>query len=115
MDLKKKGLAKTEHKPPIVDVDRKKLYQSGVFNTENPTTLQNKVFFEKILFFCHRGRQNLRQPKKNDFEIKVNFQSKRCVMKTRDELTKNQRAHDVQADEEGMPCLFALSAPLKNT
>ena len=50
VELKKQGLAKTEHKPPIADEDIKKLYGSDVFNTENPTTLQNKVFFEIMLF-----------------------------------------------------------------
>ena len=52
VELKKQGLAKTEHKPPIADEDIKKLYRCGVFNTdhENPTTLQNKVFFEIMLF-----------------------------------------------------------------
>ena len=89
VELKKQGLAKTEHKPPIADEDIKKLYRCGVFNTENPTTLQNKVFFEIMLFFCRRGRQNLHQLKKTDFEIKVNSQGKRCVVKTTDELTKN--------------------------
>ena len=102
VELKKQGLAKTEHKPPIADEDIKKLYRCGVFNTENPTTLQNKVFFEIMLFFCRRGRQNLRQLKKTDFEIKVNSQGKRCVVKTTDELTKHHRAHDVQAEEGGM-------------
>ena len=52
-----------------------------------------------MLFFCRRGRKNLRQLKKTDFEIKVNSQGKRCVVKTTDELTKNHRAHDVQAED----------------
>ena len=99
---KKQGLAKTEHKPPIADEDIEKLYRCGIFNTENPSTLQNKVFFEIMLFFCRRGRQNLRQLKKTDFEIKVNSQGKRCVVKTNAELTKNHREHDVQAEEGGM-------------
>ena len=55
-----------------------------------------------MLFFCRRGRQNLRQLKKTDFEIKVNSQGKRCVVKTNAELTKNHREHDVQAEEGGM-------------
>ena len=50
VELKKQGLAKTEHKPPIADEDIQKLYRCGVFNAENPTTLQNKVFFE-IMYF----------------------------------------------------------------
>ncbi|CAB4036711.1 Integrator complex subunit 9-like, partial [Paramuricea clavata] len=55
--LKKRGLAKTEHKPPIADEDFKKLYESGVFNTDSPATLQNKVFFEIMFFFCRRERR----------------------------------------------------------
>ena len=119
VELKKQGLAKTEHKPPIADEDIKKLYRCGVFNTENPTTLQNKVFFEIMLFFCRRGRQNFRQLKKTDFEINVNSQgTKRCIVKTTDDLTKNHRAHDVQAEEGGMMTAndgpFCRSDPLKN-
>ena len=71
-----------------------------------------------MLFFCRRGRQNLHQLKKTDFEIKVNSQGKRCVVKTTDELTKNHRAHDVQAEEGGMMIAndgpFCRSDPLKN-
>ncbi|CAH3169115.1 unnamed protein product, partial [Porites lobata] len=88
VELKKQGLAKTEHKPPIADEDIKKLYRCGVLNTENPSTLQNKT----------------------DFQIKVNSQGKRCVVKTTDELTKNHRAHDVQAEEGGM--MIANDGPL---
>ena len=100
--LKKRGLAKTEHKPPIADEDIKRLYESGVFNTDSPTTLQNKVFFEIMLFFCRRGRQNLRELKRDDFAIKTNPQGLRCVVKKTDELTKNHRVNDAQAEEGGM-------------
>ena len=86
--LKKRGLAKTEHKPPIADEDIKRLYESGVFNTDSPTTLQNKVFFEIMFFFCRRGRQNLRELKWDDFDIKKNPQVLRCVVK------KNGRTHE---------------------
>ena len=89
VELKEQGLAKTEHKAPIADEDIEKSYRCGVFNTENLSTLQNKVFFEIMLFFCRHGRRNLRQLKKTDFQIKVDSQGKRCVVKTNDELTKN--------------------------
>ena len=100
--LKKRGLAKTEHKPPIADHDIKKLYESGVFNTDTPATLQNKVFFELVFYFCRRGRQNLRELKPDDFAIKVNAKGQRYVIKTTDELTKNHRVDDCQAEEGGM-------------
>jgi hypothetical protein len=81
--LKKNGLAKTEHKPAIADEDIAKLYESGVFNTETPATLQNKVFFEIMFYFCRQGRQNLRELKKDDFALKVNTQGQRYVVKTK--------------------------------
>ena len=50
-----------QHKPPIVNADlKKKVYESAVFNTDSPKTLFNKVFFEIMLCFFRRGRQNLR-------------------------------------------------------
>ena len=63
------GQAKVQHKPPILDDDLKKLYESGVFNSDHSKTLLNKVLFEIMLCFCRRGRQNLRQLKKADFEV----------------------------------------------
>ena len=65
--IKKQGLAKTEHKLPIADEDIKKSYRCGAINAENPTTLQNKVFFDLMLLFCRRGRQNLSQLKPHRF------------------------------------------------
>ena len=62
-----------------------------------------------MLFFCRRGRQNLRQLKKTDFKIKVKSHGKRCVVKTSDELTKSHREHDVQAEEGGM--MIAKDSP----
>ena len=92
--------------PSIADEDIKKLYLSGIFSTKNPTTLQNKVFFEIMLFFfCPRGSQlNLRRLKKNDFEVKINSQGKRCVVKTTD-----HRADNLQAGEERI--MIAIDSP----
>ena len=64
-----------------------------------PSTLQNKVFFKIMLFFCRRGRQNLCQLKKTDFEIKFNSQGKRCVVETTDELTKNHTMFKLKKEE----------------
>ena len=40
--LKKRGLAKTEHKPPIADEDIKKLYESGVSIQKVPLLCKTK-------------------------------------------------------------------------
>ena len=113
MKLKRKVLAKTAHKPAIDDEDVKRLFESGVFDTNKPTSLQNKVFFGVMLFFCRRGRQNLRQLKKNDFEVKLDAKGESFVIKTMDEFNKNQRENDEQEDgammmsNDGPLCLVA--------
>ncbi len=61
------------------------------------------------MFFCRRGRQNLRELKRDDFAIKTNPQGQRCVVKKSDELTKNHRVHDAQAEVRGM--MFANDSP----
>lgn len=104
VQLKKDGHANVHHKPPIADADLKKLYESGVFSTDLPNTLLNKVFFEIMLCFCHRGRQNLLRLRKSDFVVKTDSTGAKCVSKVVDELiTKNHREDD-EAEEGGIMC-----------
>ena len=102
VDLKRQGLAKVEHKPAILENDLRKLYECGVFNLGEPArTLQNKVFFEIMLYFCRRGRQNLRELKIKDFSLTKDDKGARYVSKSGDELTKNRREDD-EGFEGGM-------------
>ena len=103
VQLKKDGHVKVHHKPPIADADLKKLYESGVFSTDFPKTLLNKVFFEIMLCFCRRGRQNLRRLRKSDFVVKTDSTGTKFVSKVVDELTKNHREDD-EAEEGGIVC-----------
>lgn len=80
----------TEHIPALNDEDIKKLYECGVFDTQNPTTLQNKVFFELMLFFCLRGRGILRQLKKDHFHIEVDDEGRKCVVKLSEDSDENE-------------------------
>ena len=84
VDLKRQGLAKVEHKPPICEEDLKKLYESTAFGLDDPV----------MLYFCRRGRQNLRQLKKTDFSFNTDSTGARYVCKATDELTKNRREDD---------------------
>ena len=95
--------AKVHHKPPIpvANADLKKLYESGVFSTDFPKTLLNKVFFEIMLRFCHCGCQNLRRLRKSDFVVKTDSTGAKFVSKVVDELTKNHREDD-EAEEGGI-------------
>ena len=60
VQLKKKGLAKVDHKPPISQEDLKKMYASGVLSNHSPKSLQRKVFFEIMYYLCRRGQENIR-------------------------------------------------------
>ena len=57
VDLKRQGLAKVEHKPLIWEEDLKKLYESTAFGLNDPEKLQNKVFFEVMLYFCRQAEE----------------------------------------------------------
>ena len=59
-------------------------------------SFKTKFFFEVMLYFCRRGRQNLRQLKKTDFTFNTDSTGTRYVCKATDELTKNR-----QEDDEG--------------
>ena len=107
--LKREGMAKTQHKPPINKEDINKLYQTGQFDSNSPDTLQNKVFFEVMLYFCRRGRQNLRNLKKSDFSIETDRSKRKYVCKVKDELTKNRHETDKAQETQVM---FATGGPL---
>ncbi len=108
-EIKREGKAQTQHKPPINKEDIKKLYESGLFSLTQPDTLQNKVFFEVMIFFCRRGRQNLRELKKEDFSIRTDSSGVRYVCKVKDELTKNRRENDEAQESQTM---FETGGPL---
>ena len=97
--LKQDARAKVQHKPPIPDAAlKKKLYKSRVFSTSNPKTLLNNAFLETMLYFCRRGRQNLRQLKMFDFVVGTDSAGAKFVSKVIDELTKNHRENDEGED-----------------
>ena len=78
------------------------MYECGVFSLEDPKTLQNKVFFEIMLYFCRlRGRQNLRELKITDFAFSIDDKGARYVSKTGDELTKKEERKTDQLPTRG--------------
>ena len=68
--LRREGKDITKQKKAVTKGDIKKLYESGVFNTDKPETLQNKVFWDIMLNFCCRGIERLQDLKKDSF-VKV--------------------------------------------
>lgn len=100
-NLKKNGLAKVEHYPPINADDMKKIYESGVFNLKSPKGLQLKVFFELVFYLCRRGEENLRNLTKAHFMVKKAPDGSKYIEKVIDELDKNHRSKD-EAEEGGI-------------
>ena len=66
-------------------------------------------FFEEMLYFCRRGRQNLHQLKKTDFSFNKDSTRARYMCKTTDELTKNS-----PEDEEGFDGCLMNENPFPN-
>ena len=62
-NLKKAGKDQARHYPPISQEDLKKIREKSSFNLENPVELQQKIFFNIMMCFGRRGRENLREMK----------------------------------------------------
>ena len=78
----------TVHKPAITSENIGKLYNCLDLNT--PTGLQNKIFLDFMLYFCNRGRENLRELKRDDFKFEGTGENR--YVELRDNLTKYHRA-----------------------
>lgn len=97
--MKKHGLGDTVHKDPISPEDLEKLYTCEVFSKDSAETLQQRMFFEYMYYFCNRGRENLREIQKDDFEIKNDSTELKYVMMTKRRQTKNHRGDEFDIDE----------------
>lgn len=91
VELKKIGKGDVKHHEIITDNDLQKLYDSAVFDQNSPSGLQDKVWFELMLFICRRGRENLRDLKKDHFVIETDENGRQYVTQAVDELTKKSR------------------------
>lgn len=91
--LKQEGKCHVQHKDPLSREDLRKLYD--VFDLSTPRGLQNKVFVDFMVFFCNRGRENLREIRKNDFVINERY------IEMRDMATKNHKGGVQDGDSQG--------------
>ncbi|XP_060793158.1 uncharacterized protein LOC132896388 isoform X3 [Neoarius graeffei] len=98
VQLKKAGKGDVVHHSPIDEHDIKKLYSSGVFNQNDPLGLQHKVWFELMLYICRRGRENLRELKKDHFTVGKDSDGREFVAQAGDELTKKTREDKVETN-----------------
>lgn len=66
--LKDEGLERVHHKDPLAKQDLVKLYNSyWSVDLDTPAGLQDKVFIDFMMYFCNRGRENLREIKIQTF------------------------------------------------
>ena len=90
VSLKRQGKGKIVHKQPLTTEDFTKLYSSDALDLNTPNGLQNKVFIDLMIHLCNRGRENLRDMKRSDFNICNDSNNNRHVVMN-DMLTKNHR------------------------
>ena len=98
--LKQQRLDRTVHKSALTEADFKKLYSCGILDTNNPVTLQNKVFVEVNLHFCRRGREGLRELKKDSFVKKSDSNGRTYITLGFNELEKNHQGFDKRDYQE---------------
>ena len=112
--LKKQGLCQVSHYSPICEEDLRTLYKSDTFCLNTTKSLQRKVFFDIIYYFCWRGRENLRELTKYGFEVRKNKDNTEYVVKVSDELSKNHRESDKNEDSGIMMATGEDACPVKS-
>ena len=75
--------------PEISEEDLITLFESDVLTTKDPTALQRLIFFQVQYLFCRRGREGLRQLKKDSFAIRVDASGREFISPTANEHEKN--------------------------
>ncbi len=95
-DLKRKGFGGVVHSQVVVPEDMQKLYVSGErwFNSETPSGLQNKVWFDLTFHLCRRGQENQRWQTKESYAVQKDGKGFEYVYQSKDEMLKNHRGDD---------------------
>jgi hypothetical protein len=73
IDLKRKGFASTEEKPPISQQDLSKMYCEGSIslNINTPSGLQRNVWLDLMFCSCRCGQENLRYMTNTTFDVHI--------------------------------------------
>jgi len=90
-----------QHKPTISEEDLRKLYSSSAFDMNTTVGLQNKVWFEVMLFFWRRGQEKLDELKRDSSTFSMDAIGRCFVYQHNDDLTKNH-IEDCEAQEGGI-------------
>ncbi|KAK7089520.1 uncharacterized protein [Littorina saxatilis] len=86
---KEEGCDETKHYPNIAESDLTKLRSDQAFDLNDPTQLQEKVWFDLQLHFARRGMENTRSLKASSFAIKTDDMGKEYAYLKHAECTNN--------------------------
>jgi hypothetical protein len=85
------GYSHVNRCPNIEPEDLTKLYTSLTLSPHTPEGLLHKCWFDVMFFLCRRGREHLREMKKDTFKFAKKSNGKMYLYQARDELDKNHR------------------------
>ena len=103
--LKQEGKGAVKHKEVITRKDMEKLYKYFDAHLNSPKVLQSKVFVDVMLYFCNRGRENLRLFSSKDFNFGKDSKGHEYVYTVKDRKTKNHQDDD---DHSAGGVMYAL-------
>jgi len=106
--LKKEGKGTVTHKDPISREDMQKRYSHDNFSLNSPDSLQKRVFFEYVYYFCNRGREHIRDVQKDDFELKRDSKGLRYVRIKVKRQTTNHRGDDLTDHDDKDGRMFEI-------
>ncbi|VDI39327.1 Hypothetical predicted protein [Mytilus galloprovincialis] len=89
--VQREGMDRTKHHSSISEGDLHKLRSSDALSTQNPKTLQRKIWFYLVLSFGRRGRENQRFFTDKTFVVKSDDCGRRYVDMAVSETTKNHK------------------------
>ena len=113
--LSKEGLWIVRHKEVILPEDLQKLYNHQICSCDTPENLQKRVFFEYLFYFCNRGRENLRDVKKDDFELCRDGQGRKYVSVKVQRQTKNHRGDNLTDDNSKDGRMYEIPSRFQNS
>ena len=97
--MKINGLDKSQHKTPMSENDLQLLKEHLKSQKHTPKGLQNKVTFDILFHFGRRGREGLRNMKRDSFEFVKDGEGREYARLAYNEHDKNHGETDNKAEE----------------
>lgn len=107
--LKREGMDRSKHHSSISEGDLEKLRRSNVLGTDNPKSLQRKVWFDIMLSFGRRGRENMRKFTTKSFEVLKDDRGHEYCQIAHSETTKNHKGGLDDDDFETRPRMYSTN------